>query len=558
MEFPIGIDDFKKVRDGNYAFVDKSLFIEEIMQNGAEVILITRPRRFGKTLNLSMLYYFLSNNHVGNENLFKGLEIAKDEAFCDTHKHQYPVLFITFKDVKEPNFQEASERIEGLIKELYIEHRYLLEGNVLYPEEKATYTALLNKEGSLDDLKSSIKLLSVYLERKFGKNPIILIDEYDTPIQEAYLEEYYSDMVRLMRSLFSSALKGNKILGKAIVTGITRVAQESLFSGLNNFRVYSVLQEKYGQYFGFSEKEVLKSIENSQQTIPIESIKEWYNGYQIGQYTLYNPWSIINCLTDKGELKPYWLNTSGNNLIAELLKEAKPLVKQRFEELLQGKIVEQPISENLIFAEIMTKEDALWSLLLYAGYLKVLSIKLDNYQLKAQLAIPNKEVSFVYEKIITGWFEEVIDLDFYRRFVQSLANGDISKFKEYLSSYLIQTTSYFDFSKNANEQLFHIFVLGLVVGLRDRYNIESNKESGLGRFDVMFIPKDKRQNGIIMEFKISENSELLIEKAQEALQQIKEKKYIERLKQEDVNKVIAIGVAFCGKAMELISEEIVV
>ncbi len=556
MEFPIGIDDFQKVRKGGYSFVDKSLFIKEIMQNGAEVLLITRPRRFGKTLNLSMLYYFLSNNYFGNENLFEGLGITKDEEFCNTHQHQYPAIFITFKDVKEPNFQEASERIEGLIKELYIEHRYLLEGDVLYPEEKVTYMALLNKAGSLDDLKSSIKLLSSYLERKFEKKPIILIDEYDTPIQEAYLKEYYSDMVSLMRGLFGSALKGNKSLEKAIITGITRVAQESLFSGLNNFRVYSVLQKKYGQYFGFSEKEVLKLISDSEQTISIEPIKEWYNGYQIGQYTLYNPWSIINCLTDKGELKPYWRNTSSNDLIKKLLDNADTSIKTQFEQLLQGLIVERPISENLVFPDIEKREEALWSLLLYAGYLKVLSSRVSGFETLAQLAIPNKEVSSVYEGIIAQWFSQGMTLDSYKRFVRSLMDGNVVEFKKELSDYIMGTVSYFDLGKNRPEEVFHMFLVGLVMGFKDDYIIQSNRESGLGRVDVMFIPKDKKRRGILLEFKTSATIELLLEKAQEALKQIKDRKYKETFKQHNISSVLAIGLAFCGKQMELVHENI--
>lgn len=554
INLPVGISNFKKLITGKYLFADKTLFIKDIIENGAKVIVITRPRRFGKTLNLSMLYYFLRKNHSHAENLFEGLNISKDIPFCKEHQQQYPVIFISFKDIKEPNFQEASERIEGLIKELYIEHRYLLEGDVLYPEEKVTYMALLNKAGSLDDLKSSIKLLSSYLERKFNQSPIILIDEYDTPIQQAYLRGYYQDMIDLMRSIFGKALKDNDTLGKAIITGITRIAQESLFSGVNNLFVYTLLEEKYGQYFGFTEEEVLKLLTESKQTVPMASIQEWYNGYQIGKYLLYNPWSIICCLYNNGELEPYWVNTSSNGLISKLLSDAKPYIKKQLRELLQGNTIERPLSKNLVFADIETDEEALWTLLLYTGYLKVLSHELASYCLMAKLAIPNKEVRFVYDKIVTGWFRQALDFDSYLDFTQSLINGDMNKLKQCLSEYIIQSSSYFDFNNNTSEKVFHAFILGLVVGLRNNYTIHSNRESGLGRFDVIFIPKNNQDRGILLEFKTSDTPDLLLNKAQEALTQIKDKFYVEIFKQHNISSVLAIGLAFCGKKMDLAHE----
>ena len=414
----------------------------------------------------------------------------------------------------------------------------------------------LNQEANEANVKAAIKQLSEYMTRKFNKPPIILIDEYDTPIQEAYLKNYYEEMIGLMRSILGQALKDNSEFKKAIVTGITRIAQESLFSGVNNITVYSVLREKYGQYFGFTEEEVLKLLAQSKQKASIESIKEWYNGYQVGQYILYNPWSIINCLENNEPLQPYWVNTASNDLIAKLLSEAKPAVKQQFEELLQGNIIEQPISENLVFLEIEKNEEALWSLLLYAGYLKVLSSELRGYELMAKMAIPNKEVGFVYDKIIANWFHKATSRDSYIKFIQSLENGELNEFKEYLSDYIMQTGSYIEFNSKTSEQIFHVFILGLVVGLRDRYYIRSNQESGLGRFDVIFIPKDKAKNGILLEFKTSLTPELLLSKAQEALEQIKDRKYIETFKQHNISSVLAIGLAFCGKQLELVNEVI--
>lgn len=564
MEYPIGVSDFKELVTCDYYFIDKSLFIKEIMEDGAKVILLTRPRRFGKTLNLSMLYYFLNKNHEENNNLFEGLNISKEVEFCKKHQNQYPVIFISFKDIKASSYKQAYDDIVVLIRRLYEVHRYLLEDNTLSDNEKTIYINILDKKADESTIKESLAALALYITRKFQQQPIILIDEYDTPIQEGFLNEYYKDIVGLVRGMFGQALKDNRpnerIMDKAIITGITRIAQESLFSGLNNFDVYSVLQGKYGQYFGFTEGEVLQLIRESGQTLSIVDIREWYNGYQVGQFTLYNPWSIIKCLKNGGALDWYWIHTASNDLIANLLAKAKFNVKQKFEELLQGKVIDQALAANLVFPELndIPEEEALWSLLLYAGYLKVISSGIRESQLMAKIAIPNKEVRLAYDKIIKKWFSNAISLDFYNQFVQSLSSGNIESFKKYLANYIIQTGSYFDFNKNDSEQIFHVFILGLVIGLRNDYIIESNKESGFGRVDVAFIPKDKKKNGIIMEFKTSNSNELLEERAQEGLRQIKEKKYIERFRQEGISRVTAIGLSFCGKAMEMAAEEIVV
>ena len=554
MKLPIGISDFKEVIKGKYQFTDKSLLLKEVINDGAKVILITRPRRFGKTLNLSMLYYFLQQNNKEEENIFKNLLISEDDKFCKKYQNQYPVIFISFKDIKQANYNEAYGDILELIKGLYSNHRYLLKNDVLYEDEIETFINILNKKGDISDIKSAIKQLTIYIARKFKKAPIILIDEYDTPVQEAYLRGYYQEMMNLMRSILGQALKDNSYLERAVITGITRVSQESLFSGLNHLKVYSLLREKYGQYFGFTEKEVIKLIKDTKQKVSLNAIKEWYNGYQLGKYILYNPWSIINCLDNEGKLQPYWLNTSSNELIIQLLSKAKPIIKQQFEGLLQGKIIEQPLSENLIFQDIETEIEALWSLLLYAGYLKVLSSQLKGSRLIAKIAIPNKEVGFIYDKIVEQWFSRAISIESYDNFIQSIAEGNMDKFKMYITSYIMQSGSYFDFNSNTSEQIFHVFILGLVVGLRDRYNIHSNKESGLGRLDVICIPKDKEERAILLEFKVSDAAELLIEKAKEALLQIKEKQYIELLKQQEIKSVLAIGLAFYGKQMELIYE----
>jgi len=562
MRSPIGISDFKELIQGNYLFADKSLFVKDVIEDGAKVILIPRPRRFGKTLNLSMLYYFLGQNHYKEEsekekeNLFENLKIAEDIEFCQKHQGQYPIIFITFKDINASSYDRAYHEIVELIRRLYEEHRYLLEGDALSENEKAIFNKLLNEEADESKIKGALVQLCLYMVKKHNKLPIILIDEYDTPIQEGYLREYYPKIVELMRGIFGQALKDNQNLAKAVITGISRISQESLFSGLNNLAVYTLLREKFGQYFGFTEEEVGRLLTESKQPVSMVSITEWYNGYQAGKYTLYNPWSIINCLDNHGALQPYWVNTSSNELINKLLSNAKPLIKQQFEKLLQGDTIERPLSENLVFQDLENSEDALWNLLFYTGYLKVLSLEFSGRRFMARIAIPNKEVSLVYDKIVEQWFDKAISLDSYDKFVQSLADGSMDKFKEYLSSYIMQTGSYFDFNKNSAEQIFHVFILGLVVGLRDAYIVYSNQESGLGRLDAVFIPKKGQKNGILLEFKTSVTVELLLPKAQEALEQIKDKQYAEIFKGHNVTSITAIGLAFCGKQMELVHETI--
>ncbi len=401
---PIGISDFKELMDGKYLFVDKTSFIKEIMEDGAKVILITRPRRFGKTLNVSMLEHFLQICPAQNKNLFENLLISKDEKFCNEHQHKYPVIFISFKEVKNSSFEAAYNWVVRLMKLLYSQHRYLLDD--LYSDEKETFLSILHKQADRTEVEGAIGQLSFYLKRKFNISPIILIDEYDTPIQEAYLMGYYKDMIELMRRIFGDVLKDNNSIGKAVVTGITRIAQESLFSGVNNFEVYSLLREEYGQYFGFTEAEVSQLIAATGNQVSIEAVREWYNGYRIGPHMMYNPWSILSCLKQKGKLEPYWLNTSSISLIKRFVEKANGSIQDQFENLLQGKTIEKQLIENLVLPDLDTKAEAIWSLLLYAGYLNVLSTHSKGFRLMAQVSVPNKEVMYVYDEIVTGWLEK--------------------------------------------------------------------------------------------------------------------------------------------------------
>ena len=524
-----------------------------------------------------MLAHFLSikankKNTVGDhgnatsqttQNIFESLKISEHKEFCVKHQNKYPIIFVSFKDIKKSTYEDAYSDIQTLIQKLYGEHRYLLEKDTLYDNEKKIYNDIINKKANASEISNAIFYLIKYLHKYHKQKPIILLDEYDTPIQASYLNDYYDKMIELMRGILGSVLKDNIHLYKGIVTGIARISQESLFSGVNNLVVYSVLDNKYGQYFGFLEKEVKELLDKSNVALGLEEMREWYNGYQIGNYVIYNPWSILNCLHYKGKLEPYWLNTSSNELLVKLIGNAKPQVKMDIEALLQGQIIEQPISKNLVFLDIARKTEALWSLLIYAGYLKVLSVELKHNKYMAQIAIPNKEVSFVYDNIVEDWFDLDVDFATYKDFALSLIKGDIVTFKRILSEYIIQTGSYFDFNAHTPERVFHVFILGLVAGLKDRYIITSNRESGYGRSDVVLMSKpdktDKDGNklkGIVLEFKVADEEELaeLNKKSSEALLQIKKKEYFETFKQHDVKTVLALGLAFCGKKVEIAEE----
>lgn len=547
---PIGISDYKELVTGDYIFADKSMFIKEIVEDGSKVILITRPRRFGKTLNLSMLSYFF--NLEAKENLFQHSLIAADKEFCQNHQGKYPIIFISFKDIKASNFDEAYREIKSLISSLYMKHIDLLKDDLMNEHDKKVFNKILGKTSDQDEITESILKLSKHLNKKYGQNPIILMDEYDTPIQSAYFKGFYADMIELMRSIFGKALKDNTYFHKAVITGITRVAQEGMFSGLNNLKVYTSLSSKYGKYFGFTEEEVKVLINKTGNHVELESFRNWYNGYKMGgEYTVYNPWSTIYCLDEGGELGPYWLNTANQDLIRSLISNADQDVQEGFIKLLQRESIEVGLVEGLVFPEIHTNKEALWILLVYAGYLNVDSQKRVDADLLATVSIPNQEVACIYNSVIKKWFSKGGNASHYAAFIKSLISGELEKFKEFLSEYLKESTSFFDFNSKTPEQLFHVFILGLVAGLKQDYVIESNRESGKGRADIMMIPRDKSERGILIEFKVASEALKLKEKSLEALNQIKEKEYITRLKQEGVKQATLIGIAFYGKSVEL-------
>ncbi len=562
MALPIGYDNFQKVIENQLEFVDKSLLIKEIINNiSVEAAVITRPRRFGKTLNLSMLHHFLSSkvNGKSTENLFDHLKISENKDLCEKHQGKYPVIFVTFKDVKEANYEGAYEQLCKLMSDVYLEHELLLTSPKLGDSQKRTFERILEQTGSKAEVTKALKDLTTYLSRHYGINSWLLIDEYDTPIQASYVHGYYDQMIHVMRSLFGSVLKTNPYLYRAVITGILRVAKESLFSGINNLKVYSSLHAAYSTHFGFTEEEVTMLAKKHSLENQLPHIKEWYNGYQIGNTILYNPWSIVNCIQEKGKLTPYWVNTSDNQLIRTMLVRSSAEFKEQFEWLLQDKPVEQLIDENTVFGDLQGNESAAWSLLLMSGYLKVLSQKKTDDGLFCTLAIPNKEVRNLYQQIIKQWLSNGHGIAWYNQFLTHLLTGNIDLFEQELRDVMEQTVSSHDTGRHP-EAFYHGLMVGLTASLyhNEHYEIRSNKESGYGRYDYLIFSRDTSKPTLLMEFKKvsapkeAEQLDVYLEQAaQEALDQIDQKHYVAEAKQRGSTQILKIGLAFCGKCFKI-------
>lgn len=406
MKLPIGYSDFRTIIEKKFNFVDKSLLIKEIIEDIAQVILITRPRRFGKTLNLTMLQYFFAAEAYGvsTQGLFENLKIASEKNIME-RQGQYPVIFLSFKDVKDGCYETAYANLCKCMSSLYGEYRILLDSTALPDDEKEIFKSILKQQATPANISSALIDLSKYLFRHYQVKPIILIDEYDTPIQSGYLHGYYNEIVEFMRNFFGAALKDNPYLEKAVLTGILRISKESLFSGLNNLKVYSLLNSKYGPYFGFTENEIIAVLEQANLTKDYAVIKDWYNGYQFGDSVVYNPWSIANCIDEQGLVQPYWVNTSDNTLIKKILIQSSESFKAQFEKLLLGQPVEKMVDENFVFADLQKNENSAWSLLLMAGYLKVTACARTEQGYQCALHIPNREVRSLYRQIVENWLE---------------------------------------------------------------------------------------------------------------------------------------------------------
>ena len=555
----IGNQSFESIRKDNCFYIDKTSFIKEWWENKDNVTLITRPRRFGKTLNMSMLECFFSNKYKDRGDLFEGLEIWNNEKYRKL-QGTYPVIFLSFAGIKQVKYNETVIKIKDELIRIYNEYDYIMKSGIYNTNEKMQYQSVC--VGMSDTVaQEALKNLSNYLSRYYGKKVIILLDEYDTPMQEAYVNGYWEELVAFTRSLFNSTFKTNPYLERAIMTGITRVSKESIFSDLNNLEIVTTLSTKYETSFGFTEKEVFNALDEQGLPDEKEDVKKWYDGFIFGkQKDIYNPWSIINFL-DKKEYNTYWADSSSNGLINNLVQKGSPCIKMMMETLLKEETIDVPINEQIVFSELDYSEDAVWSLMLASGYLKVVSAEpLVGNRRKARkytLALTNLEIQFMFEDMILRWFSPAKHET--NEFIRALISGDIESMNEYMNDVALNTFSSFDSGKKksnrkAPENFFHGFVLGLIVDQTENYIITSNRESGYGRYDIMLEPIDKTNEklpGIVIEFKVinPRKESSLEETVAAALKQIEDKNYdaeiIKRgVKEENIHHY---GFAFRGK-----------
>lgn len=552
----IGNQDFSVIRTNNYFYIDKTAFIKAWWNRGDSVTLITRPRRFGKTLTMSMVEHFFSIKYAGKSDLFEGLDIWKDE---DYHRIQgtYPVISLSFANVKEQNFDMTRQRINQILTDLYNKHAFLLECDLLTSEEKEYFQSVRQNMDSVT-ATMAVHKMSDFLSRYYGRKVILLLDEYDTPMQEAYVNGYWEEMTSFVRSMFNASFKTNPYLERALMTGITRVGKESVFSDLNNLEVITTTSEKYEDVFGFTEDEVYSALEEYGMSDKKEEVKKWYDGFTFGKKSdIYNPWSIINYL-DKKKVGAYWANTSSNSLIGNLLREGTKQIKESFEILLAGESITTEIDEQIVYNQLELDENAVWSLLLASGYLKVkkLKIQVSDYGEWRQiynLELTNFEVRIMFQNMIRGWFATSSN---YNDFIRALIIDDLDAMNTYMNRVAFTTFSYFDTGSKASEytepeRFYHGFVLGLMVDLRDKYIITSNRESGFGRYDVLLEPRHNDLDALILEFKVFQpgKESSLEDTVKSALNQIEQKKYEASLTEKGIpqDKIRKYGFAFSGK-----------
>ena len=559
----IGIQGFSDLREQDCFFVDKTNFIKEWWGKRDVVTLIMRPRRFGKTLNMSMLDCFFSNKYANRADLFEGLSIWQDETYRKL-QGTYPVIFLSFAAVKAGNLEDAKTQIKQEITRLYWENRNLMKEDIFGEDERELYYRTTVK---MDDVtaQDSLRNLSVCLERYYGKKVIILLDEYDTPMQEAYVQGYWDEFTSFVRSLFNASFKTNPYLERAIMTGITRVSKESIFSDLNNLRVVTTTSNLYADCFGFTEEEVFAALDEYGMSDKKDEVKQWYDGFTFGEHRdIYNPWSITNYL-DEHRLYPYWASTSSNGLVSRLIRTASADVKEKMEDLLRGQAITVNFDEQIVYNQLDDNEEAIWSLLLASGYLKVQNIDYRGITLEPwyTLDITNIETLSMFMTMFRGWFKNK-DAN-YNDFVKALLKGSLKEMNIYMNDVALATFSSFDTGKKPSEKsqperFYHGFVLGLLVELRDRYQIRSNRESGYGRYDVMLTPVTEVDDAIVIEFKVHEPDEekSLQDTVRTALDQIKEKNYDAELLLQGIpaDRIRHYGFAFEGKKVLIGQDEI--
>ncbi|WP_338942722.1 ATP-binding protein [Fusobacterium nucleatum] len=539
-KLPIGLSDFKELIEENYYYFDKTNLIDEVIKDGSKVKLFARPRRFGKTLNMSMLKYFFDIKEAEeNRKLFKDLYIEKTENFKE--QGQYPVIFLSLKDLKARTWEEMERGIKNLLQEVFSEHKYLIKE--LDEFDLSILKKIINKEVELEGLKSSLKFLTKILYEKYNKKVVVLIDEYDAPLVSAYHNKYYEKAKNFFKTFYSSVLKDNPYLQMGVMTGIIRVIKAGIFSDLNNLNTYTILSDFYPNCYGLTEEEVKKSLIDYNLEYEMGDVKDWYDGYRFGKTEVYNPWSILNFLHAK-ELRAYWVDTSGNDLINDVLKIVRKDIIRDLKKLFDGEGLKQNLSGTSDLSRLLSEEE-IWELMLFSGYLTVEEKIDEDYYI---LRLPNKEVRRLFKRtFIERYFgrgNKLIDL------MEALTENRIEDYEETLQDILLKSVSYND-TKKGNEAFYHGFILGMSLYLEGEYIVKSNIESGLGRYDVSIEPKNKNKRGYILEFKATNNVDKLEEISKEALKQIEEGKYSSTLRQTNTKEILYLGIAFCGKQIKV-------
>ena len=543
---PIGVEDFKRLVDNGYYFVDKTLMIKELLENKESVNLFTRPRRFGKTLNMSMLQRFFEATENSNAYLFDGLKIAAYPEYM-AYQGQYPVISVSLKSMKQASYTDAFYMYKNLIAKEYEKHKIILESNQILDSEKEVFQNIMEQRADQNVYLNSIRTLSDILAKYYKKNVIILIDEYDVPLENAYHEGFYDDMTNLIRSCFESALKTNPSLEFAVLTGCLRVSRESIFTGLNNLKTYSITKNKFSQYFGFTQAEMQEIL----QTFSLEqyagTIAKWYDGYRFGLTEIYNPWSVLNCIdsylqNDMVACEPYWSNTSSNRIVKRLIEESNERTKSMVEELINGTPIHTQIFEDVTYGTIDVNQDYIWSFLLFTGYLKIISCETIGDETYYDMVIPNVEIKSIYKNTIRSWFIDHINRDSRTDILESVIHADAEKLEDLLCTWLTNTISCFD----EQENYYHGFVTGLVSGFSG-YMVVSNRESGNGRFDLVVKQRSRWHHAAILEFKVVEKYNQMTKACEDALRQIEEKDYEASLRDEQYENIAKLGICFCQK-----------
>jgi hypothetical protein len=552
---PVGISDYKKLVDGGYYYVDKTLLIKDVIESG-EVILIPRPRRFGKTLNISMLRYFFEISENDHQYLFTQTAIWNLPKYRAL-QGQFPVIFLTFKNIAETNFSSMYSTFAYTISNEFRRHAHLLSSSKLDSHEKERFERILKEKSSESELKSSLEFLSSLLARHYQKKVIILIDEYDLPTHTAFAHGFYDELLEFLRALLTAAFKDNVALEKGILTGILTLAKAGIFSGLNNLTAYNLTDIQMADKFGFTASEVDDLLTSHSLQAKKELIEAWYDGYTCGDTKgMYNPWSIINCVQEQGRISVYWANTSDNALVKKVIARATKTIKSEFELILKGMSVDKQIDQVITFNDLDANPELIWSLLLFAGYLTYESCEFKEGRKHCALRIPNEEIKYLYYELIKSIFIESATPNQAQDLLNALIQGNVPAFSELLQSFILTSISSFDLPSSEPEKSYHLFILGLLVMLSNQYEVKSNRESGFGRYDIMLIPFDLDNPGIILEFKKVQMDETFQQATERALEQIKEKKYVQDLKSRGVRKILAYGIAFQNKTVHVQSEDL--